>query len=87
MGMLGIKDIHEMNALKVLLLICIDSFAIVTFLIAGVVAWSPAVLMMVGTVIGGYGGAYYARQLKPHLVRRFVIAVGFGMSCYFFLHR
>lgn len=87
MGMLRMKDIHEMNALKVLLLICVDSFAILTFLFAGVIAWSPAVLMMVGTVIGGYAGAYYARQLQPNLVRGFVITVGFGMTCYFFLYK
>lgn len=86
LGMLGLKQIHQMNGLKILLMSCIDSLAVVTFIFARVVAWPQAVLMMLGTVIGGYAGAYYAQKLHPHLVRRFVIAVGFGMTSYFFLH-
>ena len=39
---------------------CIDSLAVLTFVFAGVVAWPQAVLMMLGTVIGGYAGAYYS---------------------------
>lgn len=85
LGMLGLKQIHQMNGLKILLMICIDSLAVVTFAIAGVVVWPQAILMMLGTVIGGYAGAYYSRKLHPQRVRCFVIAVGFGMSSYFFL--
>ncbi len=87
MGMLGMKNIHEMNALKTLLMSCIDSFAAFTFILAGVVAWPQSVLMMLGTVIGGYSGAYYSRQLDPRLVRRFVIVIAWGITCYFFLFR
>lgn len=85
LGMLGMKDIHQMNALKVLMFICIGSLPLVTFVFAGVVAWPQAILMMLGTSIAGYSSAYYARRLQPQMVRRFVIAVGWGMTCYFFL--
>lgn len=87
LGILGINNIHKMNALKILLMSCIDSFAIVTFIIANIVAWPQAVLMMVGTVVGGYSGAYYAQYLKPSLVRYFIIIVGFVMTCYFFIFK
>ncbi|MDM9384058.1 sulfite exporter TauE/SafE family protein [Chlorogloeopsis sp. ULAP01] len=83
--MLGMKDIHKMNALKMLLMTCMSSFAVITFAIAGVIVWQPAILMMLGTIIGGYGGAYYARRLKQHLIKHFVIVVGFLMTCYFFI--
>lgn len=86
LGMLGLKQMHQMNSLKILLMSCIDSSAVVTFLFARVIAWSQAVLMMLGTVSGGYAGAYYAWKLHPQLVRYFVIAIGFGMTSYFFLH-
>ncbi|MBP5977662.1 sulfite exporter TauE/SafE family protein [Brasilonema sp. CT11] len=85
MEILGMKDIHKMNALKMLLMSCTSGFAVVTYVIAGVVAWQPAFLMMLGTVVGGYGGAYYARKLQPDLVKGFVIIVGFAMTCYFFI--
>ena len=87
MGMLGMKNIHQMNALKTLLMSCINSFAAVTFIFAGLVAWPQAVLMMFGTVIGGYSGAYYSRQLDPRLVRRFVVVIAWVITCYFFLLR
>lgn len=74
-----------MNALKMLLMSFNSGFAAITYIIAGVVAWQPAFLMMLGTVVGGYGGAYYARKLQPDLVKRFVIIVGFAMTCYFFM--
>lgn len=84
---LGIKNIHQMNALKVLIMMCADSFAIVTFVIAGVIAWQQALVMMVGASVGGYSGAYYARQLKPECVRRFVSVIAWGITCYFFLRK
>lgn len=85
--MLGIKDMHEMNALKLLLITCSYGFAVIAFGFAGIVAWPQALLMMAGSVMGGYTGAYYARQLNPTWVKRFVTAVGFAMTGYFFLKR
>jgi uncharacterized membrane protein YfcA len=84
---LGIKDINQMNALKILLMGCIDSFAVITFIFADLVAWPQAFLMMVGTVIGGYGGAYYSGYFNPSLVRTCVSVVGFVMTGYFFLFK
>lgn len=81
----GLKSIHEMNALKLLLVTCSYGFAVITFAFAGIVAWSEALLMTVGSVTGGYIGAYYARQLNPKWVKRFVSTIGFAMTCYFFI--
>jgi hypothetical protein len=41
--------------------------------------------MTVGAIIGGYGGAHYARKLDPALVRRFAIVTGVIMTIIFFL--
>jgi uncharacterized protein len=88
LAMMGMSDIHVMNALKTLLASCINGVAVITFIIAGVVVWPQAILMIVGAVIGGYGGAYYARKLPQKWVRLFVIIVGFSMTIYFlFLHK
>jgi hypothetical protein len=83
--MLRMEDIHAMNALKTLLNAAINGAAVVTFIAAGVVLWPQALVMLVGAVLGGYGGAHYAQKLDPKIVRRFVIAVGICMSAYFFL--
>ncbi|MGO8737101.1 MAG: sulfite exporter TauE/SafE family protein [Terriglobia bacterium] len=83
--MLQMEDIHAMNALKTLLNAAINGAAVVTFIAAGAVLWPQALVMLVGAVLGGYGGAYLAQKLDPQIVRRFVIAVGICMSAYFFL--
>ena len=84
---MGMENIHEMNALKTLLSTIINGIATLTFVLSGAIWWPQALLMIVGAVIGGYGGAYYARKLDPLLVRRFVIVVGFAMTFYFFFLR
>lgn len=85
LAMIGMDNIHVMNALKTLLVSLINGVAVVLFVLTGVVLWPQAVLMIIGAMLGGYGGAYYARQLDPLLVRRFVIFVGFAMTIYFFV--
>jgi hypothetical protein len=82
---LRMEDIHAMNALKTLLNAAINGAAVVTFIAAGAVLWPQALVMLVGAVLGGYGGAHYAQKLNPQIVRRFVIAVGVCMTVYFFL--
>ena len=84
LSLMGMENIHEMNALKTLLTSFINGVAVITFIIAGAVVWVPAILMVVGAIIGGYGGAYFARQIDPRWVRIFVILVGVGMTIYFF---
>ncbi len=87
LGMMGMENINEMNAVKTLLQASINGVAVITFIIAGAVAWPQAILMVVGAIIGGYGGAYFARQIDQRWVRLFVILVGFSMTLYFFLRR
>jgi uncharacterized membrane protein YfcA len=87
LAMMGMNDIHVMNALKTLLASFINGVAVITFIIAGVVAWPQAILMIIGAVIGGYGGAYYARKIKQKWVRLFVIFVGFSMTFYFLIEQ
>lgn len=81
---IGMTDIHAMNALKVVLGGIINGISVVTFAIAGVVAWKQGSVMIIGAIVGGYFGAHYAQKLPPAFIRAFVIAVGLGMTAYFF---
>ncbi len=85
LALMGMENIHVMNGLKTVLTTCINGIAMVAFIIARAVFWPQAILMIVGAIIGGYGGAYYARKIDPRLVRGFVIAVGVAMTIYFFV--
>jgi uncharacterized protein len=85
LGIMGMDNIHQMNGMKTVLQTCINGVAVITFIIARAVVWLPALVMIVGAIVGGYGGAYFARQLDPRAIRVFVILVGTGMTIYFFL--
>jgi uncharacterized protein len=81
---LGMSDIHAMNALKTLLSSLINGLALVMFIIARVIYWPQAGVMIGGALLGGYFGAHYGKRLPPKVVRVFVIVVGSVMTVYFF---
>lgn len=85
LALMGMENIHVMNGLKTVLTTCINGMAMLTFILAQAVFWPQALLMIAGAIIGGYGGAYYARKIDPGLVRGFVIVVGVTMTIYFFV--
>jgi uncharacterized protein len=84
LAIVGMTDIHAMNALKVVLGGIINGVAVITFVVAGAVVWKQGVVMIAGAILGGYLGAHYALKLPQAWVRVFVIAVGTGMTVYFF---
>jgi len=81
--MIHIEDIHAMNGLKALLGTAINGAAVVTFIVAKQVVWPQGILMVVGAILGGYGGAHYAQKLDPRWTRATVICVGTSMTLYF----
>jgi uncharacterized protein len=85
LGLMGMENIHEMNAMKTVLTTFINGVAVIIFVMRGVVVWPQAVVMVVGAIIGGYAGAYFARKIDPRWVRGFVMVVGVSMTIYFFL--
>ncbi len=84
LAIVGMTDIHAMNALKVVLGGIINGVAVITFVVAGAVVWKQGVVMIAGAILGGYLGAHYALKLPQAWIRFFVIAVGTGMTVYFF---
>jgi uncharacterized membrane protein YfcA len=82
---LGMTDIHAMNKLKVILGAVINGVATVAFIATGFILWPQAGVMTLGAVLGGYSAAHYAQKLPQSWIRGFVIAVGVGMTIYFFV--
>jgi uncharacterized membrane protein YfcA len=87
LGMLGMTDILEMNALTSLFSFCVNGVAIVLFVLAKLVYWPFVLVMAVGALVGGYGAAGVARRIGKQAVSRFVIAVGFTIAAVFFVRR
>lgn len=84
LALLGMENIHTMNGVKTLLVSLVNGFALLTFIIGHRIVWADAAVMVVGAAVGGYAGAHFAQKMNPRHVRWAVIAVGFGMSGYFF---
>ena len=83
-AIMGLRDIHEMNAIKTTLATIINGTAFILFALKGLIDWPSALLMSVGTIIGGYTGARLAKRANPRLLRLLVVTVGLLVSAWFF---
>lgn len=80
LGFIGLRDIHQMNALKNLLGSLINVVAATMFIVRGLVDWPKVGIMTLGAIIGYYLGSYYSQKIPQIWVRRMVLAIGFGIS-------
>lgn len=84
LALLGMTRIHRINAYKTVQAAVCNGIAILAFVAKGVIYWKHAAVMVVGALLGGYFGAWFAQKMKHEHVRWIVIAIGAGMSAYFF---
>jgi uncharacterized protein len=80
LSIMGMTDIYEMSAVKNLFALFINGIAAVYFVAMGMVSWPEAIVMAVGAVAGGVGGAGLARRAGRRAVRWAVVGIGFTMA-------
>lgn len=85
LALMGMRDIHAMGAIRTLLAVAINAAAVVTFIVARAVLWPQCLVMIAGSLAGGWFGAHYAQKADPAKVRGAVIGVGIAMTAYFFI--
>lgn len=85
LALMGLSDIHRMNAVKTLLASGINGMSVAVFLGSDKVNWEYAVPMIVAAIIGGFAGASVARRLDKNVVRYTVVTIGLLLSTYYFL--
>ncbi|MEA2694522.1 MAG: uncharacterized protein QOJ16_3909 [Acidobacteriota bacterium] len=76
LGFLGLKDIHAMNGLKNFFTLAINGVAAGYFIFRGVVNWPAAWVVVLGSTIGGYAGARFARRIGREKARAAVVVIG-----------
>jgi len=84
LALMGLGDIHRMNALKSVLASTINGVSVTMFIVNGKVDWRYALPMIAAGIAGGFVGASVSRKLDKNLVRWVVIAIGFGLATYYF---
>jgi hypothetical protein len=82
LSIMGMRDLHKMNALKTPLQAVINLTAFVFFALKGLVAWPAALVLCLGAITGGYGGARLAKRVDPKLLNTCVVALGFIVSAW-----
>jgi hypothetical protein len=82
LSIMGMRDIHKMNALKTPLQAVINMTAFVFFALKGLVSWPSALVLCIGAITGGYGGARLAKRVDPKILNAGVVALGFIVSAW-----
>jgi uncharacterized membrane protein YfcA len=87
LGFLGLTNIFAMNGLKNFFGLCINGVAAAYFILRGAVVWPVALLMMAGSIAGGYGGARLAQVIGKEKARAAVVVIGFVVTALLFWQR
>lgn len=84
LGLMGIRDIHSMNALKTALACLFNGLALALFALSGLVVWPVALAMGACNVLGGYVGARAARKLNQRAAGRVIVLLGLIAALWLF---
>ncbi|WBU54544.1 sulfite exporter TauE/SafE family protein [Paracoccus sp. SCSIO 75233] len=82
-AMWGMTNLHVMNGLKSWLSFALSVVSLAIFASGGKIVWIPAIVMALGTIIGGLAGAPVSRRIPMPALRILIAAVGFGMTAVF----
>jgi uncharacterized membrane protein YfcA len=79
LGILGValpQDLHRTNALKNVLAGLVNGVAGLYFALVAHVAWAPAAIIAVASILGAQLGVHYGRRLAPGVLRALIVVVG-----------
>jgi len=77
-------NIHELNAIKNLLGLFINLTCSTVFIFQHLINPILAVVLSVGSVVGGFLGAHYSQKVQPDKLRTLIAVYGVGMAVYYF---
>lgn len=74
------RALGELNGLKTLLALVVNSVAVAGFAVFGPVSWAFAAAMAPASFVGGIAGARLAQRLDARVLRTVVVLVGCGLA-------
>lgn len=81
----GETDIKALQGPRSLLITAANTVAIIVFLFARVVLWPQTLAMLVGSLIGAFGGARLGRVTPPHVTRVVTLCITAAITSAFFV--
>jgi uncharacterized membrane protein YfcA len=91
LSLMGLGNIHRVNALKTLLAACINVMSVVIFAVEGatrerpIIAWRYAIPMALAAIAGGYIGARFSLRINRTILRWIIIVIGFALAAYYLI--
>lgn len=80
LGAAGVEKLQNANALKNLLTIAIKGVAVIYFVTLRLFEWHAAVIMVAGSVTGGYLGGLLVKKVGSRTLRYLAVAIGVCMA-------
>lgn len=80
LSLVGLSDLQEANAFKNLLAVGIKGVAVLVFILRGEVIWGAALLLILGSVLGGWVAGWLVQRAPAETLRRLVVAMGVAMG-------
>jgi uncharacterized protein len=84
-GLLDSCDLKRLNATRTLMVSAANVVAVLAFIAANAVRWPETLAMLVGAVMGGYGGARIGRRAQPGVIRVITLLVTSCITLAFFV--
>ncbi len=81
----GMNNLHRMNALKVSATLVAHSVSAIIFVVMGRVIWPLAIIMLAGSLAGGYVSALLSKRICVVWLRRFIMVYSSAITLYFFV--
>jgi uncharacterized membrane protein YfcA len=75
--------IHELNAVKAWLGLIINFAASVMFVFQGIIDPSVAIVLTLGSIVGGFYAAKFSQKVNPDKMRLIIAAYGMVAAAYF----
>jgi uncharacterized protein len=73
-------ELRSLNALKNMFALLMNVSAIMFFIWFGLIDWSHTLVMMIGTLAGGFAGIKLTKVLPTSIVRNTIIICGAAMT-------
>jgi len=84
-SLLDSAELKSMAPARTLMVSAANGMAVACFAVAGAVAWREMATMLLAAIVGGYGGARFARHLPPLVLRVAVVVLSAVVTAGFFL--
>ena len=84
LSLFGYDDLHEANAVKNAFISVFSIIGAGLYIASGLIVWSHGLVVVAGTMLGGYAGIPYARRVPERVLRLGILAWAVVLTGYSF---